>query len=59
MTDLMRISDLEVHFPIRSGVVDAVRRRPRIVVRAVDGIDLTLAKGEVSHFIDSIDILAV
>ena len=47
MTDLMRISDLEVHFPIRSGVVDAVRRRPRIVVRAVDGIDLTLAKGEV------------
>ena len=47
MTDLLRISDLEVHFPIRSGVVDAVRRRPRIVVRAVDGIDLTLAKGEV------------
>ncbi len=47
MTDLLRLSDLEVHFPIRSGVVDAVRRRPRIVVRAVDGIDLTLATGEV------------
>ena len=47
MTDLLRIAGLEVHFPIRSGVIDAVRRRPRVVVRAVDGIDLTLAQGEV------------
>ena len=47
MTDLLRIAGLEVHFPIRSGVIDAVRRRPAFVVRAVDGIDLSLAQGEV------------
>ena len=38
---------LEVHFPIRGGVIDFLRRRPAGVVRAVDGIDLTLARGEV------------
>jgi oligopeptide/dipeptide ABC transporter ATP-binding protein len=47
VTDLMSISGLEVHFPVRAGLVDAVRHRPRVVVRAVDGIDLTLAQGEV------------
>src|SRR6187402_874821 len=47
MTELLRLSGLEVHFPVRTGVVDAVRRRPRILVRAVDGIDLSLARGEV------------
>ena len=38
---------LEVHFPIRSGFLDTVLRRQRGVVRAVDGIDLTLRRGEV------------
>jgi oligopeptide/dipeptide ABC transporter ATP-binding protein len=47
MTELLRLTNLEVHFPIRSGLLDGVRRRPRNYVRAVDGIDLTLNKGEV------------
>ena len=44
---LVVLSGLEVHFPIHGGVIDFLRRRPAGVVRAVDGIDLTLVKGEV------------
>jgi oligopeptide/dipeptide ABC transporter ATP-binding protein len=45
--DLLRLTGLEVHFPIRGGALDAVLRRSHAVVRAVDGIDLTLRRGEV------------
>ncbi|HEX5147851.1 MAG TPA: ABC transporter ATP-binding protein, partial [Candidatus Limnocylindrales bacterium] len=45
--DLLRLEGLEVHFPIRSGFVDSLLRRARGFVRAVDGIDLTLERGEV------------
>ena len=45
--DLLRLEGLEVHFPIRGGFVDGLLRRTRGVVRAVDGIDLTLKRGEV------------
>src|SRR4051812_45666030 len=44
---LLELTDLAVHFPIRSGLLDALLRRTRGVVRAVDGIDLTLRRGEV------------
>jgi ABC-type microcin C transport system duplicated ATPase subunit YejF len=47
VTELLRLEDLEVHFPVRTGLVDTLLRRSRIVVRAVDGIDLTIHKGEV------------
>ena len=47
MTDLVRLEGLEVHFPIRGGVIDTLLRRTSGVVRAVDGIDLTLRRGEV------------
>jgi len=48
MTDeLIRLEGLEVHFPIRGGLGDFVRRRPKGVVRAVDGIELTVNRGEV------------
>lgn len=40
--ELLRVEDLKVHFPIKS----AVLRRPLGAVRAVDGIDLTVAAGE-------------
>ena len=40
--ELLRVDDLHVHFPVRSTVL----RRQLGVVRAVDGIDLTLAAGE-------------
>jgi oligopeptide/dipeptide ABC transporter ATP-binding protein len=45
--ELLRLDGLEVHFPVRRGVIDALAGRRRLVVRAVDGIDLTLHRGEV------------
>lgn len=45
--ELLRLEGLEVHFPIRGGFADMFRRRPVGYVRAVDGIDVTLRRGEV------------
>ena len=45
--ELLRVEGLEVHFPIRGGLMDAVLRRARGYVRAVDGIDLSIRKGEI------------
>jgi oligopeptide/dipeptide ABC transporter ATP-binding protein len=47
MSELLRLSNLAVHFPIRRGILDALRRRPARAVRAVDGVDLTIERGEV------------
>jgi oligopeptide/dipeptide ABC transporter ATP-binding protein len=47
VSELLRLTGLQVHFPIRGGILDALLRRPRGYVRAVDGIDLTINKGEV------------
>jgi oligopeptide/dipeptide ABC transporter ATP-binding protein len=47
MTELLRLSGLQVHFPIRHGVGDSLLGRKPQVVRAVDGIDLTIEQGEV------------
>ncbi|MEX2184759.1 MAG: ABC transporter ATP-binding protein [Chloroflexota bacterium] len=47
MTELLRLDGLEIHFPLRGGLVDTLLRRPAGVVRAVDGIDLALQTGEV------------
>ncbi len=47
MTEILRLDGLEVHFPLRGGLLDTILRSPVGVVRAVDGIDLTLEKGEV------------
>jgi oligopeptide/dipeptide ABC transporter ATP-binding protein len=44
---LFRVQGLEVHFPIRGGFLDTILRRSHGVVRAVDGIDLDLRRGEV------------
>jgi len=44
---LVELSDLKVHFPVYGSVIDMLRRRPAGFVRAVDGIDLTLVRGEV------------
>jgi oligopeptide/dipeptide ABC transporter ATP-binding protein len=44
---LYRLEGLKVHFAIRGGFLDTILRRPRGVVRAVDGIDLELRRGEV------------
>ncbi len=45
--ELLRLEGLEVFFPVRGGLLDQIRRRPRGFVRAVDGIDLTINKGEI------------
>jgi len=45
--ELLRLEGLQVHFPIRGGLGDLFRRRPRGYVRAVDGIDLAIRRGEV------------
>jgi len=45
--DLLRLEGLAVHFPIRGGLLDTLLRRTRGVVRAVDGIDLAIRRGEV------------
>ena len=45
--ELLRVENLTVHFPIRGGLTDILGRRPRGVVRAVDGIDLAVRRGEV------------
>jgi oligopeptide/dipeptide ABC transporter ATP-binding protein len=47
MTELLRLSGLEVHFPIRRGLGDVVLGRGQAAVRAVDGIDLAIQEGEV------------
>ncbi len=46
-SDLVHLDGIEVHFPIRSGLGDGLRRRPGRVVRAVDGIDLSIRRGEI------------
>ena len=45
--ELVRLEDLQVHFPIRGGFADAILRRRRGAVRAADGIDLAIRRGEV------------
>ena len=47
MTELLRLAGLAVHFPIRRGIGDSILRRPSRMVRAVDGVDLTIERGEV------------
>ena len=45
--ELLRLEGLTVHFPVRAGLSELLGRRARGVVRAVDGIDLTVQRGEV------------
>jgi len=47
VSELLRVAGLKVHFPIRGGAFDLLRGAPRGVVRAVDGIDLSIDRGEV------------
>ncbi len=45
--EILRLEGLQVLFPVRIGLVDALLRRTRGHVRAVDGIDLSIRRGEV------------
>ncbi len=44
---ILEIRKLEKHFEIRQSLTDALRRQPQKVIRAVDDVSFTLAKGEV------------
>ncbi len=43
---LLEVDGLVKHFPVRRDVLDFLRGRPKQVVRAVDGVDFTIAHGE-------------
>ena len=43
---LLEIRGLAMHFPLRRGVAEWMRREPPEVLRAVDGVDLEVRKGE-------------
>ncbi|MER8716250.1 ABC transporter ATP-binding protein [Mesorhizobium sp. M1295] len=45
--DFLRLESLQVHFPIQGGLFDRVLGRPAGAVRAVDGIDLSVGRGEI------------
>jgi oligopeptide/dipeptide ABC transporter ATP-binding protein len=43
---LLQVQGLVKHYPMRGGFLDRLQRRPSQVVRAVDGVDLTIRDGE-------------
>jgi oligopeptide/dipeptide ABC transporter ATP-binding protein len=43
---LLEVRDLVVHYPVRRGLIGAMRREPRRFVSAVDGVSLSVAHGE-------------
>ena len=43
---LLEVSGLFATYPVRRGIVGALKREPRKVVRAVDGVTLSLDRGE-------------
>jgi peptide/nickel transport system ATP-binding protein len=43
---ILSLDALQVHYPLAHGLVDWLRRRPPHVVRAVDGISLSVGRGE-------------
>jgi oligopeptide transport system ATP-binding protein len=42
---LLEVRHLVKHFPVRRSIVDALRRRPHLAVRAVDGVSFSVTKG--------------
>ena len=44
---VLEARSLELHYPGRRGLFDALRGRPDLPVRAVDGVSFTLGRGEV------------
>ncbi len=47
---LLYAKDLRMWFPLRRGLMDIIRRRPRLYVHAVDGIDFKIQEGDVFGF---------
>jgi peptide/nickel transport system ATP-binding protein len=47
MEPLLKVEGLQVHFAVRSGLLNSLLRGNQQVVRAVDGIDFSLDRGEI------------
>ena len=47
MTDVLKADNLHVHFPVRKGLLDTFLNKNEMKIRAVDGIDLSVSKGEI------------
>ena len=47
MTDLLSVRELAVSFPVRSGFLEGLRGVPKGAVKAVDGVSLDIAPGEI------------
>ncbi|AJD43941.1 ABC transporter ATP-binding protein [Rhizobium sp. SEMIA 4085] len=47
IADILRLENLQVRFPLQGGLFDGILGRPRGGVRAIDGVDLTVARGEI------------
>ena len=45
--DLLRVTGLEVHFAARTGFITSLLSREPSLVKAVDGLDFSLARGEI------------
>jgi oligopeptide transport system ATP-binding protein len=45
-TPVLEVSGLEMHFPLRRSSLSIVRRQPAESVRAVDGVNFAIARGE-------------
>ena len=43
---VLEVRGLQMHFPLRRSRLPAVRRQPIEAVRAVDGVDFTIMRGE-------------
>ena len=46
MSKLLEIENLQVHFPLPQGIADLLTRKPRRVVRAVNGVSFKLEQGQ-------------
>jgi oligopeptide/dipeptide ABC transporter ATP-binding protein len=46
MSNLLEIENLKVHFPLPQGVVELLARKPRRVVKAVNGVSFKLGQGQ-------------
>jgi len=45
--DILQLENLQVRFPIQGGLFDSVLGRTQGAVRAIDGVDLTIGRGEI------------
>lgn len=47
MNDVVKIKDLKVYFDIKRGFLEGVLSKEKLQVKAVDGVSLTIGKGEI------------